>query len=105
MLLAVDSSVLVVDADSAADQGLAEGPLMHLSAAPSGKFLAGLTAAGRLVVWLSDFSKVRPSLSTRELPALMVWFSETVLVNCSGDTRQVPALDILWILLPPSPSQ
>ena len=50
---------MVVDADSATDQGLAEGPFVSLSAAPSGKFLAGLTAGGRLIVWLSDFSKAR----------------------------------------------
>ncbi len=59
MLLAVDSTVFVVDADDAADQGVdAHGPLLRLAPAPGGKFLAGLTAAGRLVVWLSDFTKV-----------------------------------------------
>ena len=58
----MDSSVLVIDADSAADQGLSEGPILQLSAAPSGKFLAGMTAGGRLIVWLSDFSKVCPAL-------------------------------------------
>ena len=50
---------MVVDADSATDQGLTEGPFVSLSASPSGKFLAGLTAGGRLIVWLSDFGKAR----------------------------------------------
>ena len=58
VLLAVGSSLLVLDADSAADQGFSEGPVVQLTVAPSGKFVAGLTAGGRLVVWLSDFSKV-----------------------------------------------
>lgn len=61
VLLAVGSSLVVVDADSATDQGLTEGPFMSLSAAPSGKFLAGLTAGGRLIVWLADLSKVLPT--------------------------------------------
>ncbi len=50
--------MLVVDAGDAADQGVADGPMLRLVPAPGGKFLAGLTAGGRLVVWLADFTKV-----------------------------------------------
>ena len=55
----MDNTVFVVDAGDAADQGVnADGPLLRLAPALGGKFLAGLTAAGRLVVWLADFTKV-----------------------------------------------
>ena len=53
----------VVDADGAADQRLGEGPLAALAVAPGGSFVAGLTAGGRLIVWTSDFSKVRCALA------------------------------------------
>ena len=60
VLLAIESTVFVIDAGDAADQGVSDGPLLRLAPAPGGKFLAGLAASGRVTVWLADFTKVRP---------------------------------------------
>ncbi|KAF2161409.1 hypothetical protein M409DRAFT_69767 [Zasmidium cellare ATCC 36951] len=55
VLLAIDSSVYVVDAVECEDRGLEAGPFRHLCVSPNGKFIALYTDDGKVWVISSDF--------------------------------------------------
>ena len=86
MLLAVDDTVFIVDAGDAADQGVADGPMLRLVPAPGGKFLAGLTAGGRLIVWLADFTKARSTLGDGTMSGAMLTIPDQL---TAGDSHHL----------------
>jgi hypothetical protein len=57
VLIAVDSSIILVDSSSAQDQLVQNGPFTGLSLSPNGKYLALFTREGKLWVVSSDFQK------------------------------------------------
>ena len=57
VLLAVGSSVLMVDAENVQDQMVDFGPIQKMTLSPNGNFLACFTHDGRVMVVLTDFSK------------------------------------------------
>ncbi|KAI9340769.1 Vps16, N-terminal region-domain-containing protein [Zopfochytrium polystomum] len=75
VLLAMNGSVVLVDATSAQDQMVQNGPFTALSISPNGKFLALFTAEGKLWVVSSDFQKNLAEFSTNspEPPLQMSW--------------------------------
>ena len=50
--MAVGSSVVLVDADSATDQSIAGGPVARMVVAPNGQFVACFSTEGKLLVRL-----------------------------------------------------
>jgi hypothetical protein len=75
VLVAAGDSVILVDADSASDQGVTAGPITRMAVAPNGQFLAGFTAEGKLVVWTADFGKFLSEFATQsdEPPVQLAW--------------------------------
>ena len=55
VLVAVDKTIFVVDVTEAEDRGLSDGPFMHVSVSPNGRFAALFTEDGKLWVVGSDF--------------------------------------------------
>eukprot|EP00249_Psilotum_nudum_P017159 c26189_g1_i1 orf=274-2796(+) len=75
VLLAVGSSVLLVDAESVQEQGIGIGPLQKMTVSPSGNFLACFTHDGRLLVVSTDFSKKLSESNTQSAlpPEQLIW--------------------------------
>ncbi|KAJ3016348.1 hypothetical protein HKX48_004067 [Thoreauomyces humboldtii] len=75
VVMAVDSSVVVVDATSRQDQSLSQGPFTRMSVSPNGKFLALFTADGRLWVVSTDFQNNLAEFATSSStpPVQMTW--------------------------------
>lgn len=75
VLVAVGSTVILADADSATDQGLTVGPISRMAVAPNGQFLAGFTGEGKLVVWTADFGKFLSEFATQSdtPPEQLAW--------------------------------
>jgi vacuolar protein sorting-associated protein 16 len=55
VLLAIEKTILVVDATEAEDRGLSDGPFKHVSVSPNGRFAALYTDDGKVWVVGSDF--------------------------------------------------
>jgi hypothetical protein len=55
VLLAVNQTLLVVDATDAEDRGLDRGPFQHVAVSPNGRFIALYTDDGKVWVVSSDF--------------------------------------------------
>eukprot|EP00897_Mesotaenium_endlicherianum_P008023 jgi/Mesen1/7249/ME000373S06324 len=75
VLLAVGSSIVVVDQQSARDQGLSIGPVACMAMSPSGSVLAAFTHEGKLLVLQSDFTKTLSEFDTQShaLPCQVAW--------------------------------
>ncbi|KAF9172947.1 hypothetical protein BGX21_004216 [Mortierella sp. AD011] len=75
VLLAVNSTILVVDATEARDERLQQGPFTKMSVSPDGKFLALFTSDGKLWVVSTDFRKNLSEFATRSHvpPQQLVW--------------------------------
>ncbi|KAI8911364.1 Vps16, N-terminal region-domain-containing protein [Powellomyces hirtus] len=75
VIIAVDASVMVVDAVTKQDQALTQGPFTRMSVSPNGKFLALFTADGRLWVLSTDFQNKLAEFSTSSdsPPIQMTW--------------------------------
>ncbi|KIW21568.1 hypothetical protein PV08_02148 [Exophiala spinifera] len=57
VLLAIDKTIIVVDASEADDRGLSDGPFKHVSVSPNGRFAALYTEDGKVWVVGSDFQQ------------------------------------------------
>ena len=55
VLLAIGSTIYVVDVSEAEDRGLSDGPFRHVSVSPNGRFAALFTEDGKVWVVGSDF--------------------------------------------------
>ena len=55
VLLAIEKTILVIDATEAEDRGLSDGPFKHVSVSPNGRFAALYTDDGKVWVVGSDF--------------------------------------------------
>jgi hypothetical protein len=75
VLIAVGSTVLMVDADSVQDQTVSIGPLQKMTLSPNGNFLACFSHDGRLLVVTTDFSKTLSEFTTESAlpPEQLVW--------------------------------
>lgn len=57
VLLAIDKTIIVIDASEADDRGLSDGPFKHVSVSPNGRFAALYTEDGKVWVVGSDFQQ------------------------------------------------
>ncbi|KAJ9645035.1 Vacuolar protein sorting-associated protein 16 [Knufia peltigerae] len=57
VLLAIDKTIVVIDASEADDRGLSDGPFKHVSVSPNGRFAALYTEDGKVWVVGSDFQQ------------------------------------------------
>ncbi|KAG9321964.1 hypothetical protein KVV02_002847 [Mortierella alpina] len=75
VLLAVNSTIIVVDRTEARDELLQQGPFTKMSVSPDGKFLALFTSEGKLWVVSTDFQKNLSEFATRSQvpPRQLVW--------------------------------
>lgn len=65
MLLAYEDRILVADLDTVHAAAPGNGVVTKLAVAPNGQFVAAFTEDGRLVVWVSDFTKNLSEFSTQ----------------------------------------
>lgn len=65
VLLAIDRTILVVDATDAEDRGLSDGPFSHVSISPNGRFAALFTNDGKIWVVGSDFQNKYSEYDTK----------------------------------------
>ncbi|KAI9106064.1 Vps16, N-terminal region-domain-containing protein [Phlyctochytrium arcticum] len=119
VVLAINSTVLVVDSSSAQDQLLTQGPFTSASVSPNGKFLALFTEEGRLWVVSTDFQKNLAEFATNSStpPLQMTWcgtdsvvlhwpdsvlmvgpFGDWIKYTYEGIVRLVPEIDGLRII-------
>ena len=75
VLLAVGSSVLMVDADSVQDQMVSFGPIQKMTLSSNGNFLACFTHDGRLVVAVTDFSKTLSEFTTEVRTVFQIYIT------------------------------
>ncbi|KAG0320863.1 hypothetical protein BGZ99_004280 [Dissophora globulifera] len=75
VLMAVRSTILVVDATEAREESLQQGPFKKMAVSPDGKYLALFTAEGRVWVVSTDFQQNITGLSMKmNVPPLqLVW--------------------------------
>lgn len=78
VVVATGSTLVVADADAAADQAVSAGPLgpvLRLAVSPNGHFLALYAADGRLTVWAADLTKSLSEFATQaeEPPQQLAW--------------------------------
>ncbi|KND02893.1 tethering complex subunit VPS16 [Spizellomyces punctatus DAOM BR117] len=88
VIVAVNATVMVVDASSVQDQMLSQGPFSGMSVSPNGKFLALFTTDGRLWVVSTDFQKNLAEFSTNSStpPVQMTWCGTDAVVLHWPDT-------------------
>ncbi|KAL2623066.1 hypothetical protein R1flu_003271 [Riccia fluitans] len=110
VLLAVGTSVLVVDADGVHDHNLLIGPLQKMTVSPNGTFVACFTHDGRLLVVSIDFSKTLVDFDTQSglppeqlvwcgLDALLLYWEETLMmVGPYGDSVRYPYDEALFLI-------
>ena len=84
VLLAVGTTIVTVDVDSAEQTATNVGSIQQLSIAPNGQFVAAYTADGRLKVWTSDFSKALSEFATQsdKMPEQLEWCGTDSVVMC-----------------------
>ena len=75
VLLAIERTILVVDATDAEDRGLSDGPFKHVSVSPNGRFVALYTDDGKVWVVGSDFQSKYSEYDTkaRTPPRNLYW--------------------------------
>lgn len=75
VLLAIDSTIYVVDATEAEDRGLSDGPFKHVKVSPNGRFAALFTEDSKVWVVSSDFQNKLSEYSSkaRTLPGHVEW--------------------------------
>ncbi|KAF9430792.1 hypothetical protein BGZ94_003842 [Podila epigama] len=75
VLLAINATIVVVDATEARVERLQEGPFKKMSVSPDGKYLALFTNDGRLWVVSTDFQKNLSEFATKSQvpPQQLVW--------------------------------
>ncbi|EFJ24200.1 hypothetical protein SELMODRAFT_101752 [Selaginella moellendorffii] len=88
VLLAVESTVMVVDGGSIQDQGTTIGPLGKMVASPNGSYVACFTHDGRLLVVTSDFSKTISEFDTQSAlpPEQLIWCGMDSVLLYSDDS-------------------
>lgn len=74
-LLAIDSTIFVVDATEAEDRGLSDGPFKHVQVSPNGRFAALFTDDGKVWVVSSDFQNKLSEYDSKAktLPVHVEW--------------------------------
>lgn len=70
VLLATDTTILVVDATESQDQILQNGPFKHISVSPNGRFVALYTSDGKVWVISVDFQQKYSEYDTGKLEKL-----------------------------------
>lgn len=65
VLLAYDDKIIVADIDTVHVAAAGNGIVKKMAVAPNGQFVAAFTEDGRLVVWVSDFTKNLSEFSTQ----------------------------------------
>ncbi len=82
VLLAVDKTIYLVDPTEAEDKVLQNGPFKHASVSPTGRFVALITAEGKVWVVSSDFqskySEYDPD--SRVTPRSVEWCGDDAVV-------------------------
>jgi hypothetical protein len=82
VLLAVDKTIYLVDPTEAEDKVLQNGPFKHTSVSPTGRFVALITAEGKVWVVSSDFqskySEYDPE--SRVTPRAVEWCGDDAVV-------------------------
>jgi vacuolar protein sorting-associated protein 16 len=75
VLLAIEKTILVVDATEAEDRGLSDGPFKHVSISPNGRFAALYTDDGKVWVVGSDFQNKYSEYDTKAKtpPTKLYW--------------------------------
>ncbi|KAJ3415205.1 hypothetical protein HDV05_005345 [Chytridiales sp. JEL 0842] len=88
VLIAVDHTVIQVDATNVVDQRLENGPYIRMALSPNGKFLALYNAEGRVWVVSSDFQKHLADFPTNSTipPLQMAWCGSDAVVLHWEDT-------------------
>lgn len=91
VLLAYGDSILVADSDTVHVAASGNGSVTRLAVAPNGQFVAAFTEDGRLVVWVSDFTKNLSEFSTQsETPPDHLAWCGTDSVVMAWPVRIVP---------------
>ncbi|KAK9815234.1 hypothetical protein WJX72_000416 [[Myrmecia] bisecta] len=87
VLLATETSIIVVDADAANEHAVASSPVLRMAVAPDGQFVALFTADGRLLVWVSDLTKNLSEFTTQSEgpPDQLAWCGTDCVVMCWED--------------------
>lgn len=82
VLLAVDETIFVVDANDAEDRYLNGGPFKHIGISPNGRFIALFTGDGRAWVVSSDFQSNLSEYNSgvKTLPREVVWCGNDAVV-------------------------
>ncbi|KAJ3018065.1 UNVERIFIED_CONTAM: hypothetical protein HDU68_011345 [Siphonaria sp. JEL0065] len=94
VLLAVKSTLLIVNAQSFQDQRLPNGPFVSIALSPNGKFISLVNTAGKVIVISADFQKQLAEFNTgTTLPPLqMAW--------CGADSVTLHWEDVLVVVGP-----
>ncbi|KAG6541575.1 hypothetical protein Mapa_017028 [Marchantia paleacea] len=110
VLLAVGTTVLIVDADAVQDHNLLIGPIQKMTMSPNGTFVACFTHDGRLLVVSTDFSKTLVDFNTQSaLPPeqlvwcgldslLLYWEDILMMVGPYGDSVRYPYDEPLFLI-------
>mmetsp|Transcript_15272 Transcript_15272/g.46155 ORF Transcript_15272/g.46155 Transcript_15272/m.46155 type:complete len:862 (+) Transcript_15272:225-2810(+) len=108
IVAAAGGAAWVIDADAAAEQPAAGGPLAAVTASPDGRFVAGLAETGELSVWTADFGRTlsrHDTGSAGRAPELLAWCGSDSLVVAWEDDDSLlmvgPLGDTVPLLLPP----
>lgn len=99
-VVAIDSTIMIIDASEAQDRKLQNGPFGHVSVSPNGKFIALYTDAGKVWVISSDFENNLTEYDSRvKTPpkdlqwcgnnaVVLAWEDEVHLVGPSGSAAK-----------------
>ncbi|KAF2723728.1 vacuolar protein sorting-associated protein 16 [Polychaeton citri CBS 116435] len=82
VVLAMDKTILVVDAEECEDRKLEEGPFRHIAVSPNGKFIALYTDDGKVWVISSDFQAQFSEYNTKAKtpPADLQWCGNNAVI-------------------------
>ena len=92
VLLALDSTILVVDTSEAEDRGISDGPFKHIQVSPNGRFAALFTEDGKVWVVSSDFQNKFSEYDSqaRTLPKHVEWCgSDSVILAWEDEIHMV----------------
>ncbi|KAI8609043.1 Vps16, N-terminal region-domain-containing protein [Chytriomyces sp. MP71] len=94
VLLAVKSTLLLIDGLSVQDLRIPGGPFTSIAISPNGKFIALFTSSGRVLVVSSDFQKQLAEFNTgnTQTPIQMAW--------CGNDSVTLHWEDFLLVVGP-----
>ncbi|KAI9347012.1 Vps16, N-terminal region-domain-containing protein [Obelidium mucronatum] len=94
VLLAVKSTLLIVNAQNFQDQRLQSGPFVSLALSPNGKFISFVNTSGKVIVISADFQKQLAEFNagTTQPPIQMAW--------CGADSVTIHWEDALVVVGP-----